>query len=122
MNNMFPTKEAIEYKEVVAKVVEESQQLLISKELKDHYDKLLAFRDGLTETNGTKKVLTKNSDVLAAMNSVTRVLTTLSKQLKEVHSAENFAKTKQVLITVLKDTDEDVAERYLDALKQRQLV
>lgn len=95
----------------------ETEAIIVSKELKDHYNSIVKFRDELTKED----TLAKNSDIISAMNAITRILGTLTKQLQDAHNAENIAAVKQILISVLKETDSDLAETYIARLKERNL-
>ncbi|MCK4500505.1 hypothetical protein KAU11_08400 [Candidatus Babeliales bacterium] len=100
--------------------MQENSSILVSAELKAHYDDTAQFLKDLK--NPEKSILTKNSDIVAAINAVTRVLTTLTKQLTEAHNSENFAAMKMILISTLKDTDTDTSTRFLNALKEKRLL
>ena len=92
--------------------------IVISAELKKHYDLAIKFRDDLLAGNN----LTKNSDIVSSMNSVTRLLSDMTKQLEAAENAENFASVKSILISVLKDTDTETSTRFTNALKEKQLI
>lgn len=95
----------------------EDNAIVVSKELYDHYEEVLEFKNGLLN----KDTLAKNTDIIASLNAVTKVLIELTKLLDKAHNAENFAQTKQILITTLKDTDIETAELYLEALREKEL-
>ena len=92
-------------------------QITISEELLNHYEEVKEYKDSLLNNN----TIAKHSDIASSLNTVTRVLVEASKALEKAHNAENFASMQQTLIATLKDTDEEVCERFIKALKEKQL-
>lgn len=94
------------------------EAIVVSDELNKHYQEIVGFKNTLM----SKDSLTKNNDIIAALNAITKILVELTKLLEKTHNAENFAAVKQILIATLKDVDTETCDEYIKALKEKNLI
>lgn len=83
--------------------------LIVSEELQKHYQELLDFKEQLFRED----TYSKASEKVSLMNSISRLLAQLTNDIEKINSAEKFAKAKQILISILKEVDEQIAEEFI---------
>lgn len=90
----------------------EDVRISVSKELADHYNKIIDRRDSILGSNGVKEQV-----VVAILSATTQILRDLSKLQEEVYNAETFAVFQQAVIAILKEEDTDLVERVLKKIE-----
>jgi len=89
-------------------------RISVSKELKEHYDKIIERRDAILDDAGSE-----NKDLIGILNATTSIIKELSKIQQELYNSEKFAILQQIIVNVLKDCDQGVADRVVSALEAR---
>jgi hypothetical protein len=89
-------------------------RISVSKELKEHYDKIIERRDAILNDSGSE-----NKDLIGILNATTSIIKELSKIQQELYNSEKFAILQQIIVNVLKDCDQSVADRVVAALEAR---
>lgn len=89
-------------------------RISVSKELKEHYDKIIERRDAILDDAGSE-----NKDLIGILNATTSIIKELSKIQQELYNSEKFAILQQIIVNVLKDCDQGVADRVVAALEAR---
>ena len=89
-------------------------QLLISKELEEHYNAIVTRRDEMLNTPD----LYKDQDVTAMLNATTKMLQALVATQEKLYNAETHARFQHIVIEVLKEMDPEAANKILDRLDE----
>jgi len=89
-------------------------RISVSRELKEHYDKIIEKRDSILEDSGSE-----NKDLIGILNATTSIIKELSKIQQELYNSEKFAVLQQVIVNVLKECDQEVADKVVKALERR---
>ena len=84
----------------------------ISAELSDHFQKIKEHRDSVIN-NGEDK------DIAAALRVTSDIIKDLVKMQETVVNMEMIIALQQEIITALKESSPEVAQRVLDALERR---
>ena len=91
----------------------EDVRISVSKELADHYKKIITRRDKILDEDNEKEQV-----VVSILSATTQILRDLSKLQEEVYNAETFAVFQQAVIAVLKEEDEALVERVLIKIEE----
>lgn len=94
----------------------EDVRISVSRELADHYNKIITRRDKVLEEDNEKEQV-----VVAILSATTQILRDLSKLQEDVYNAEKFAVFQQAVIAVLKEEGDDVVERVLKKIEELEL-
>ena len=89
-------------------------RISVSQELKEHYDKIIQRRDNILDDPGSE-----NRDLIGILNATTSIIKELSKIQQDLYNSEKFAILQQIIVNVLKDCDQEVANRVVKALERR---
>jgi len=89
-------------------------RISVSQELKEHYDKIIQRRDNILDDPGSE-----NRDLIGILNATTSIIRELSKIQQDLYNSEKFAILQQIIVNVLKDCDQEVANRVVKALERR---
>jgi len=89
-------------------------RISVSQELKEHYDKIIQRRDDILNDPGSE-----NKDLIGILNATTSIIKELSKIQQDLYNSEKFAILQQIIVNVLKDCDQEVANRVVKALERR---
>jgi len=89
-------------------------RISVSQELKEHYDKIIERRDNILDDPGSE-----NRDLIGILNATTSIIRELSKIQQDLYNSEKFAILQQIIVNVLKDCDQEVANRVIAALEAR---
>ena len=89
-------------------------RISVSKELKEHYDKILTKRDEILNDQNSE-----NKDLIGILNATTTIIKELSKIQQELYNSEKFAILQQIIVNVLKECDQEVADKVVKALERR---
>jgi len=89
-------------------------RISVSQELKEHYDKIIQRRDDILDDPGSE-----NKDLIGILNATTSIIKELSKIQQDLYNSEKFAILQQIIVNVLKDCDQEVANRVVKALERR---
>ena len=89
-------------------------RISVSQELKEHYDKIIQRRDDILNDPGSE-----NKDLIGILNATTSIIRELSKIQQDLYNSEKFAILQQIIVNVLKDCDQEVANRVVKALERR---
>ena len=87
-------------------------RISVSKELADHYNKIITRRDEILESDVVKEQV-----VVSILTATTQILRDLSKIQEEVYNAEKYAVFQQAVISVLKDESDELVERVLNKIE-----
>jgi len=89
-------------------------RISVSKELKEHYDKIIERRDAILGDQNSE-----NKDLIGILNATTTIIKELSKIQQELYNSEKFAILQQIIVNVLKECDQEVADKVVKALERR---
>jgi len=89
-------------------------RISVSKELKEHYDKIIERRDVILDDEQAE-----NKDLIGILNATTSIIKELSKIQQELYNSEKFAILQQIIVNVLKDCDQEVADKVIRAMERR---
>ena len=89
-------------------------RISVSKELKEHYDKIIERRDAILGDQ-----ISENKDLIGILNATTTIIKELSKIQQELYNSEKFAILQQIIVNVLKECDQEVADKVVKALERR---
>lgn len=91
--------------------------IILSEEIKKHYQDLMKLKQHIF----LKTTYAKPSERVSAMNSITKLLSQMTKDLERTHNAEKFEKAKQILIGLLKEVDEDIGMEFVERCKDHDI-
>lgn len=93
---------------------QEETRISVSKELKEHYDKIIARRNLILDDANAE-----NKDITAILNATTTIIRELSKIQLDLYNSEKFAILQQVIVNVLKNYDQKIVDEVIEALERR---
>ncbi len=91
----------------------EDVRISVSRELADHYNKIIERRDSILEADNEKEQV-----VVSILSATTQILRDLSKLQEDVYNAEKFAIFQQSVIAVLKEENADIVERVIKKIAE----
>ena len=89
-------------------------RISVSKELAEHYRKVLDLRDGILEDEDSE-----DKSRISVLNATTSIIKELAKIQSDLYNAERFAILQQIIVKTLKESNKEIAEKVIRDLEDQ---